>query len=519
MRAFLREPRRGLRPDPAALSGLERFALLTRPLLRVPLLLRRDDGGLGASQRHHLRGHDWPRAAERAGRNWRLGRVVHHRGRGSFSAPAGPRLEIHIREPGLRSGPHAARLRRPASPALSVGVRRRTDLAPPSAHARRLATITTDARPALSLPGWRFGLVCGLSRSRTCILPAGHESVSCLGPSAAPASACRGAAGAADLLAGRRAAETGVEHSCGLRCALARHTSRCDGDARAELDGYARLCRRAGAATGSFPTHAEGAHPITRGQGRPGHSAGIPGGGGLRGDGGGGGAVWASHAGPCGRNFARLAGDRVGQRAGGQPACAGNPAHAGPNLVQALAANHRCQAVPVDTSPPAPARGCRRRGRSHLLDARDRDRTWGRFESPAGDQRRSPTRDSQSGEPITIGKHDGARHRPDKTPNDYKPEAFAVSESKPLPKYASDRTTDAGGLAEPVSPGTIADATPDSMSRRKIESLREGGSQCPKQSGRLETCYRLSGPTTNERVEEPLPAPCIVEAVTPVATG
>src|SRR5712692_721849 len=220
MRALLRQSRCCLRANPSALPGLERFAVPTRPLLRVPLLLRRDDGGTGAVQRHHLRGHDGPCPANRAARNRRLGGMVHHRGCRGVSPHAGTRLAIRLPEPGLWSWPDAARLRRAAAAALSVGVRGRADLAPPSANAGRLKAIATDARPALSLPGWRSGLVRGPSRSRTCILPAVHESLSRFGPSAAAAPACRGTAGAADLLAGRWVAEIGVEHSCGMRGAV-----------------------------------------------------------------------------------------------------------------------------------------------------------------------------------------------------------------------------------------------------------------------------------------------------------
>src|SRR5712692_9665565 len=222
MRALLRQSRCCLRANPSALPGLERFAVPTRPLLRVPVLLRRDDGGTGAVQRHHLRGHDGPCPANRAARNRRLGGMVHHRGCRGVSPHAGTRLAIRLPEPGLWSWPDAARLRRAAAAALSVGVRGRADLAPPSANAGRLKAIATDARPALSLPGWRSGLVRGPSRSRTCILPAVHESLSRFGPSAAAAPACRGTAGAADLLAGRWVAEIGVEHSCGMRGAVAR---------------------------------------------------------------------------------------------------------------------------------------------------------------------------------------------------------------------------------------------------------------------------------------------------------
>src|SRR5713101_2106594 len=266
MRALLRQSRCCLRANPSALPGLERFAVPTRPLLRVPVLLRRDDGGTGAVQRHHLRGHDGPCPANRAARNRRLGGMVHHRGCRGVSPHAGTRLAIRLPEPGLWSWPDAARLRRAAAAALSVGVRGRADLAPPSANAGRLKAIATDARPALSLPGWRSGLVRGPSRSRTCILPAVHESLSRFGPSAAAAPACRGTAGAADLLAGRWVAEIGVEHSCGMRGAVARHTPRCDGDARAELDCHARLRGRPGDATRGVPTHAKGTHPVTLAQ-------------------------------------------------------------------------------------------------------------------------------------------------------------------------------------------------------------------------------------------------------------
>src|SRR5713101_5189038 len=122
MRALLRQSRCCLRANPSALPGLERFAVPTRPLLRVPVLLRGDDGGTGAVQRHHLRGHDGPCPANRAARNRRLGGMVHHRGCRGVSPHAGTRLAIRLPEPGLWSWPDAARLRRAAAAALSVGV-------------------------------------------------------------------------------------------------------------------------------------------------------------------------------------------------------------------------------------------------------------------------------------------------------------------------------------------------------------------------------------------------------------
>src|SRR5207245_6198484 len=172
-------------------------------------------------------------------------------------------------------------------------------------------------------------------------------------------------------------------------------------------------------------------------------------------------------------DVARVAGHGVGQRTRSQRARTGNTAHTSPNGLQAFAADHRCQAVPADIWPPTPAGGGHRRGRSHPLDARDRNLTRSGFESAAGDQRRSSACDRKTGQPITVGKHSLGWYKPDQIAGDCKPEGgdvsefarFAVTERKPLPEHAPDR---AAALAEPLSPGPVADPTPDSMSLAKF---------------------------------------------------
>src|SRR6185437_690986 len=154
--------------------GLEAGPVLPAPLLLLQVLLRDLPAVPQRARRGHLRRHHGPDPAGSTGRAWRLGRVVHHRGRRTVAAAAAGRLARAARGPVLGPRDHAADLRGTQRPALPVVLRRHPDPAhalavndarppPPSEpHGRR---------PALGLPGGRHSVVRGPARPRLLYLP------------------------------------------------------------------------------------------------------------------------------------------------------------------------------------------------------------------------------------------------------------------------------------------------------------------------------------------------------------
>ena len=126
----VRRPEGGIHPGAAGLPGLAGRAVLPAPLLLLPLLLR----GLAAvaqrARRGDLRRHDGPHPPPRARAGRRVGRVVHHRGRGAVAAHPAKRMVGPPRGPVVRQGDHAAHLRGAEGPALPLVLRGHSDPAP-----------------------------------------------------------------------------------------------------------------------------------------------------------------------------------------------------------------------------------------------------------------------------------------------------------------------------------------------------------------------------------------------------
>ncbi len=135
-----------VRPVAAGLPRLGDRPVLPPPLLLLQVLLRRLPALAQRARRGDLRRHDGPDPPGRAGRARRLGRVVHHRGRGDLAAAAAGRLARAARGPDLGPWHHAADVRGAQRPAVPVVLRRDPDpadaLAVNDARAARPGRIT-----------------------------------------------------------------------------------------------------------------------------------------------------------------------------------------------------------------------------------------------------------------------------------------------------------------------------------------------------------------------------------------